>query len=151
VCFGTEHPDVTLPLPRFAEFHYRPPQDKLRDLYAQCDVWTCGSFSEGFHLPPLEAMACRCPVVSTRVGGSTDIIDEGVNGHLVDVNDDCALADRVLRVLRLDDAAWKGMSDAALHTAARYTWDDATDLLVQAFRTTIERTRRDEIANAAAP
>jgi glycosyltransferase involved in cell wall biosynthesis len=99
ICFGAEHPDFRLPLPRFAEFHYRPPQEKIKELYAQCDVWLCGSNVEGFHLPPLEAMACRCPVVSTRVGGPMDIIDEGVNGHLVDVKDVNALADRTLRVL----------------------------------------------------
>ena len=32
-------------------------------------------------------MACRCPVVSHRVGGSVDIIEEGINGHLVDIGD----------------------------------------------------------------
>ncbi len=101
VCFGAEHPDFRLPLPRFAEFHYQPQQEKIRELYAQCDVWLCGSNVEGFHLPPLEAMACRCPVVSTRVGGPMDIIEEGVNGYLVDVKDVGALAERTLRVLKL--------------------------------------------------
>ena len=142
VCFGTEHPDITLPLPRFAEFHYRPPQDKLRELYAQCDVWICGSFAEGFHLPPLEAMACRCPVVSTRVGGPMDIVEEGINGHLVDVNDDKALAERVLRVLRRPNADWVAMSDAAWRTATRYGWDDAAELFEQALYRAIERTPR---------
>ena len=93
VSFGAERPDFRLPLPASTQFHYRPPQDVLRGIYAQCDVWLCGSHVEGFHLPPLEAMACRCPIVSTRVGGSMDVIEEGVNGHLVDVKDDKALAD----------------------------------------------------------
>lgn len=142
VCFGTERPDITLPLPPFAEFHYRPPQDKLRELYAQCDVWICGSFAEGFHLPPLEAMACRCPVVSTRVGGPMDIVVEGVNGHLVDVKDDEALADRALRVLRSPDAQWSAMSDAAWRTATRYSWDDAAALFAKALLQAIERSPR---------
>ena len=145
ICFGAERPDFRLPLPQFAEFHYRPPQHKLRELYAQCDVWLCGSNVEGFHLPPLEAMACRCPVVSTRVGGPMDIIEEGVNGHLVDIKDDRALANQVLRVLNLPDADWKLMSDAAYHTATRFTWDDATELFEQALRRAIERTQLGEI------
>ena len=33
------------------EFTYSPPQNKLRDLYALCDIWISPSRSEGFHLP----------------------------------------------------------------------------------------------------
>jgi glycosyltransferase involved in cell wall biosynthesis len=145
ICFGAEPPSLRLPLPPFAEYHYRPGQDHLRDLYAQCDVWLCGSNVEGFHLPPLEAMACRCPVVSTRVGGPLDIVEEGVNGHLVDVKDADALADRVLRVLNLSEQEWKQMSDAALETATRFTWDDATDLFEKALEFAIARTKRGEL------
>ena len=147
VSFGAEQPDFRLPLPSYAEFHYRPPQHQLKDLYAQCDVWMCGSNIEGFHLPPLEAMACRCPVVSTRCGGPLDIVNEGVNGHLVNVKDDIALADKVLRVLTLSNSDWKDMSDAAHCTAAHFTWDDATDLFEQALCRTVERTRRGEIGS----
>ena len=145
VSFGADHPALQLRLPRFAEFHYRPPQEKLRDLYAQCDVWLCGSILEGFFLPLLEAMACRCPVVSTRAGGPMDIIEEGVNGHLVGVKDVDALADRVLRVLSLPEEEWRKMSDAAYRTATHFTWDDATDLFENALELAIERDRRGEL------
>ncbi|MEQ1637908.1 MAG: glycosyltransferase family 4 protein [Methylococcales bacterium] len=145
ISFGAEQLDFRLRLPSNAEFYYRPPQNKLRELYAQCDVWMCGSNVEGFHLPPLEAMACRCPVVSTRVGGSMDIIEEGVNGHLVDVRDADALADRVLRVLNLSQEHWQQMSDAAYCTATRFTWDDATDLFEQALELAIKRNKSGEM------
>jgi glycosyltransferase involved in cell wall biosynthesis len=103
-------------------------------LYASCDVWLCGSYSEGFHLPPLEAMACRCPVVSTSVGGPVDVIEPGRNGYLAPVGDAAALGDRLLDVLRLTNPQWRAMSDAALGTATRYTWGDATDLLENILR-----------------
>jgi glycosyltransferase involved in cell wall biosynthesis len=150
VCFGAERPDFRLPLPRYAEFHYRPAQHELRNLYAQCDVWLCGSNAEGFHLPPLEAMACRCPVVSTRVGGPVDIIEHGVNGFLVDVKDDEGLAQRVLQVLDLPSDDWKRMSDAAYRTATRYSWDDAARAFEQALYLAIERTKRRDFTAAAA-
>ena len=89
---------------------------------------------EGFHLPPLEAMACRCPVVSTRVGGPVDIIEDGVNGYLVDVEDVESLADRLIRVLSLPESEWRSMSEAAYRAATRYTWDDATDLFEAALQ-----------------
>ncbi|MBW0000519.1 MAG: glycosyltransferase family 4 protein [Verrucomicrobia bacterium] len=144
ISFGAEKPGLDLRLPRYAEFHYRPPQNSLRDLYAKCDVWLCGSAREGFHLPPLEAMACRCPVVSTRVGGPLDIIEEGVNGHLVDIEDVDGLSQRLLQVLTLPQHDWKRMSDAAYDTANRFTWDDATDLFEKALELAIERDRRGD-------
>ena len=145
VCFGAEQPNFRFPLPSYAEFHYRPQQQKIRELYAQCDVWICSSITEGFHLPLLEAMACRCPVVSTQVGGPLDLIEEGVNGHLVAVKDAGALADRVLRVLNLPEEKWKHMSDAALRTATSFSWDDATDLFENALELAVERKRRGEL------
>ena len=134
VAFGADKVSIDLPLPKWIEFHYRPPQDEIPRLYSKCDVWLCGSRREGFHLPPLEAMACRCPVVSTRVGGPLDTVEEGINGYLVDVDDAEGLANRLVHVLTLPEDEWKRMSDAAHATATRYTWDDATDLLEDALR-----------------
>mgnify|MGYP000660480555 CR=1 FL=1 len=150
VTFGAEGPDKSLPLPANTEFHRQPDQNAIRDLYARCDVWLCGSRSEGFHLPPLEAMACRCPVVSTRVGGPMDIVEDGVNGYLVDVEDARALADRLVHVLGLPEDKWRAMSDAAYATATRYTWDDATGLFEKALETAVERSRRGELGLAHA-
>lgn len=117
IAFGREEPSRTLPLPEGALFERCPRQDRIREIYAACDVWMCGSRAEGFHLPPLEAMACRTPVVSTAVGGPMDVIDEGVNGHLVPVEDHERLAARVVRVLTLPEVPWRAMSTAARRTA----------------------------------
>jgi glycosyltransferase involved in cell wall biosynthesis len=145
VAFGSEQVSAQMPLPLWIDFHHLPPQDKIRLLYGRCDVWLCGSSSEGFHLPPLEAMACRCPVVSTRVGGPMDIIKDGWNGFLTEVGDSEALADRVMHILKLDQSAWRQMSDAAFMTASSYTWDDATELL----ETTLQALVREAAIDAS--
>lgn len=141
LAFGAERVSPQLPLPGWIEFHHRPTQEAIRQLYAQCDVWLCGSRREGFHLPALEAMACRCPVVSTRMGGPQDFVDEGVNGFLVDVDDAAALSGGLLKIFQSAEARWKRMSDAALATATGYTWDDATSLLERALGEIIEQSR----------
>jgi glycosyltransferase involved in cell wall biosynthesis len=142
VSFGVERPTDDMPLPHDATFVHAPAQHRLWELYASCDVWLCGSRCEGFHLPPLEAMACRCPVVSTRVGGPDDIVRDGESGYVVDIEDHSALARRLCDVLSLSDAAWRRMSDAAYATATRYTWDDATDLFEAALYRAAEREGR---------
>lgn len=145
IAFGAYRPEPSLPLPPNTEFYYRPSQDSIKDLYARCDVWLCGSAREGFHLPPLEAMACRCPVVSTAVGGPLDIIREGENGHLVPIADSASLADRLLRVLALPQPQWLAMSDAAYQTALRFNWDDATTAFEAALQLAIERNARGQL------
>jgi glycosyltransferase involved in cell wall biosynthesis len=150
VTFGAQHVTPSLALPGDSEFHFQPPQSQISDLYAKCDVWLCGSRIEGFHLPPLEAMACRCPVVSTRVGGPMDIVEDGVNGYLLDVDDINGLADRLERVLSMSAEDWRKMSDAACATAHRYTWDDATEAFEQALRLAIERNQRGQLGAMSA-
>lgn len=129
VSFGADRPTESLPIPDYCDFSYRPKQSDLRALYNKCDVWVCGSFSEGFHLPPLEAMACRCPVVSTRVGGPLDIIEHGISGYLVDIGDIKGISKGISSVLEKTDAQWKEMSKACYQAARNYSWDDATDLM----------------------
>ncbi len=143
VSFGSHLPSAELPLPPQTQFVHKPPQPTIKDLYAQCDVWLCGSWSEGFHLPPLEAMACRCPVISTAVGGPLDVVEDGHNGYVVPLGDSAALAERLVEVLSLSEVRWQAMSDAAYETAVRYTWDDATDRFEAALQTASDRTHQE--------
>jgi glycosyltransferase involved in cell wall biosynthesis len=139
VSFGNQPMRAQLPLPDGAVYTQSPGQNQIRNIYGQCDVWLCASHSEGFGLTVLEAMACRCPTVSTRVGGPMDFIADGVNGFLTDVGDVAALARRVREVLEMAPERWRKMSDAAYESARRYTWDDATTSLEGAFQTAMDR------------
>lgn len=142
VSFGTGTLSPDLPLPPGTTFVRQPPQASIKDLYAQCDVWLCGSWSEGFHLPILEAMACRTPVVSTAVGCAEDVIENGVNGYSVPVGDSEQLAQRLVDLLSLPEADWRQMSEAAHHTATRSTWDDAAEEFEAALQTAIARSQQ---------
>jgi glycosyltransferase involved in cell wall biosynthesis len=57
------------------------------------------SYSEGISNAIMEAMAARLPVVATAVGGSPELVREGVNGYLVPPGAPAALARRILDVL----------------------------------------------------
>jgi glycosyltransferase involved in cell wall biosynthesis len=62
-------------------------------------------------------MAVGVPIVATRVGQATELIEEGVNGWLVDVEDADGLAERTLAIHK---GGIPGVVDAARATAERY-------------------------------
>lgn len=67
-------------------------------LMQQADLFVLPSYNEGLPMGILEALSFGIPVVSTRVGGIPDAIEDGKEGFLVDPGDIDALADRIMRV-----------------------------------------------------
>ncbi|WP_327117177.1 glycosyltransferase [Nocardia sp. NBC_01730] len=91
--------------------------------YRSADVVLCTPSYEPFGMVPLEAMACRKPVVATAVGGMLDTVIDGVTGRLVAPPEPIAVA-RAVRPL-LDDATLRDTWGAAGYrrAAGRYGWD----------------------------
>jgi glycosyltransferase involved in cell wall biosynthesis len=58
-------------------------QDDVPSLMPAFDIFVNSSIYEGVSLTVLEAMAAGLPVVATAVGGTPEIVDDGVNGRLV--------------------------------------------------------------------
>ncbi len=59
----------------------------------------------------LEALACACPAISTRLSGIPEIIEDGTSGLLVEPGDEAALAAAIRRVLT-DDALARSLAEA---------------------------------------
>jgi glycosyltransferase involved in cell wall biosynthesis len=66
------------------------------------DVLALPSFTEGLPNVVLEAMAASVPVVATAVGGTPELLDEGVSGYLVPPGNPAALAGRLLDTIASD-------------------------------------------------
>lgn len=73
--------------------------DELMQAYADCDVFVLPSRYESFGLVLTEAMAFGKPVVATRAGGMTEIVEHGENGYLADPGDPSGLADALRALL----------------------------------------------------
>ncbi len=82
----------------------------LERFLPQLDLAVLSSLTEGLPVVLLEAMAAGVPAVSTAVGGTPEVIDDGLNGYLVPPGDPAALARRILDMLR-DDAARRAMGE----------------------------------------
>jgi glycosyltransferase involved in cell wall biosynthesis len=150
ICFGAEAPSAAMALPEKAEFCFSPPQDQLRNLYSQCDVWITASRSEGFNLPAMEAMACRTPVVSTRTGWPEEAIETGKNGVLVEVDDVAGLARGVERILSLPAGEWERWSQCAYQTTRSGSWEESTRKFESALLHACRRSMNGEIGGRSA-
>ena len=74
--------------------------EKINLFYNRCVLVIVASFSEGFSLVPLEAIASGCTVIATEnVGVHSNLIKEGVNGYLFPAGDEKKLARTVADVL----------------------------------------------------
>ncbi|MBI2978661.1 MAG: glycosyltransferase [Rhodospirillales bacterium] len=69
-------------------------------VYERLDVVVTPSLEyESFGRAVIEAMAFSKPVVATKVGGMPELIEDGIDGYLVEKNDPHALAERICRLL----------------------------------------------------
>jgi glycosyltransferase involved in cell wall biosynthesis len=150
ISFGNEREISKLKFPEQTEFFFSPPQDQIRKLYAQCDVWITASRSEGFNLPAMEAMACRTPVVATRTGWPEEFVTTGWNGVLVDVDDREAFTRGIDWVLSRSDAEWRDLSANAYATAASGSWETSAEMFEKALEHACRRSARGEIAGKCA-
>jgi glycosyltransferase involved in cell wall biosynthesis len=94
-----------------------PDVDAVAQAYAAIDVCVVSARDEGGPRAVLESMATGVPLVSTRVGQAVDLVRDGENGWLVDVEDVDALVDRTAHVAGASAAELERMREAGRTTA----------------------------------
>ncbi len=95
----------------------------VSELLQLFDLFVLPSLGEGISNTLLEAMATGLPVVATDVGGNPELVEDGVNGRLVPVTDQLALAS-VLEQLVWQPDLLKTMGDNSLvKVRKQFDWD----------------------------
>ncbi len=126
--------------------------DDLAAAYASADAFMLPSRTETLGLVLLEAMASGCPVVTPCAGGTRDIVQDGVTGHLYDPDHPEGAVEAVRRLL-LDDAHHATFSQQARAEAERWGWAAATQQLTRYYQGLIQRERalHQQITARSAP
>jgi glycosyltransferase involved in cell wall biosynthesis len=114
------------------QFFEEPNDDLLAKIYSSADIFAFPSHIEGFGLPPLEAMACGCPVVTTDCLGTRDYVKDGVNAIEVSVQDPEEMASSLIKLLN-DKTLREKLSENGLKTAKMFTWDRVIDKFEKEF------------------
>jgi glycosyltransferase involved in cell wall biosynthesis len=95
-----------------------PNSEKLRNLYASCDLFALPTRADCYPLVCMEALASGLPVVATRVGGIPDLVRDGQTGHLVPGGDEAQLGDALEALVR-DPARRQAMGQLGRQDAAQ--------------------------------
>lgn len=103
-------------------------QPEIKELLGWTDALLLPSLSEGISNAVLEAMASGLAVVSTRCGGMAEIVEDGVNGILVDVGDTSAMSHHLAELAHNPDTR------SRLGSAAAATADERLDISHQVQR-----------------
>jgi glycosyltransferase involved in cell wall biosynthesis len=103
--------------------------DEMPLYYSLGDVIVHPSYGEPFGLVPLEAMACGKPVVASNVGGTVEVIENGVSGLLVK-NTPPAFATAIIRILS-DTVFSEKLGREGRRAATKFTWREAAEKLLK--------------------
>jgi glycosyltransferase involved in cell wall biosynthesis len=105
--------------------------EDLPALYNLAKLFVFPSLYEGFGLPPLEAMACGTPVVTSDRPSLPEVVGEA--GLMVEATDSKALAEAMERVL-MDENLRGEMREKGLKQAEKFTWEAAAEKLLDVYR-----------------
>lgn len=93
----------------------------------QLDFFVLSSSSEGFSIATIEAMASGLPVVATRCGGPEEILEQGVTGLLVAIDNAQALADELLRLIERPVDAQRLAAAGKAHAISVFSFASMVD------------------------
>ncbi len=97
-------------------------QDSLPYYYSAAEAVVVPSQYESFGMVALEAMACGVPVVASQIGGLAYLVQDGVTGYTVPVDEPIELAKRITMLLQ-DPSLRDQMGMQAVKLAQDYSWD----------------------------
>ncbi len=106
--------------------------EDLPVIYNLADLFVFPSLYEGFGLPPLEAMACGCPVLVADKASMPEVC--GIHIDYIDPLDITSLAVKITEMINLNHEQRQTLSDRGVQKAAAYTWEKSIAAHIEVIR-----------------
>lgn len=129
----------TLELDKEVIFTEFVPKEELPFYYSGAECFVFPSLFEGFGLPPLEAMACGCPVITSNVASLPEII--GNTGLLIDPHNVNEITQALGEVLG-DDNLKRELRTKGLERARGFSWEKAAKETMEVYREVENKLKR---------
>lgn len=126
------------------EYHYKPSRDKLREVYNSCDIFLCPSWKEGLGMPAMEAMACKCALVTTDNGGCRNYAIHGKTALVSSPKNPGKLAENLIRLLE-DEDLLRRLAQNGYEHIKQFTWDKAVDKMEKIFLLSLDKIVDDNL------
>jgi glycosyltransferase involved in cell wall biosynthesis len=117
-------------IPDWIDWHREASASEVSSILNSAAIFISPSETEGWPLPPAEALSCGCALVSTDIGGVRDYAREGVTALLAPVGDVGKLADAVVTLARDENLRLALSRAGSALIRERFTWDKSTRRLV---------------------
>ncbi len=96
-------------------------QDELSSIYNNLDLFIFPTMlEESLGLVAIEAMACGCPIIGSKIGGLTDYIKENINGYYFEPGNAVDLAQKIQLFLSLSEKQKNEFKSNAIITSKEY-------------------------------
>ena len=129
-------------LPSGIEYHQQPSQQKLNALYNEAAIFISPSWTEGWGLPPAEALLCGASIAVTRGGADEAFAIDEETALVSPIKDPAALAANIVRLVRDTELRLRlGRQGRAL--VQRFTWERSGAALEALIRDTVASSPRD--------
>lgn len=112
----------------------------VETLYELATLFVLPSFEEGSSIVVTEAIASGTAIVSTRIDGTTQQIEDGTHGYLVEPGNVKELSERIEYIITTPSEQAR-MNDNVEKRALELSWDEITRNIVNVYRDISERSR----------
>ena len=124
----------TLPRSRFIVTGFVP-DEHLAAIYSEAMMFVYPSFYEGFGLPPLEAMQCGVPVITSNNSSLPEVVGDAA--IMIDPNNQLALKDAMYK-LYSDEELRQQLSEKGIERSKLFSWKKCADQTVAAYKSSLK-------------
>lgn len=119
----------------------------INKLLPAFDVFVLSSLTEGISLTLLEAMAAGIPVIATNVGGTPEIIDDGISGFLIPPNDAEEIEKKIITLFNNKELAARFSKSGRIKAKEKFSLNGMVDKYRILYKKFLDRKNHERFSN----